>query len=81
MASHLLSLYIGINMKKTIVSLILGLTLSSATYAETWKFASEEAKNDVQDIYAQKFAEVIKNLGEILRFVFIIMVNLELKTI
>jgi len=51
-------------MKKTLVSLILGLTLSAATYAETWKFASEEAKNDVQDIYAQKFAEVIKKESE-----------------
>ena len=48
-------------MKKTLItSLLLGLTLTSATYAETWKFASEEAKNDVQDIYAQKFDQVIK---------------------
>jgi len=47
-------------MKKILISLMLGVTLSSAAYAETWKFASEEAKNDVQDIYAQKFAEVIK---------------------
>lgn len=28
--------------------------------AETWKFASEEAKKDVQDIYAQEFAKVVK---------------------
>jgi len=47
-------------MKKTLVSLILGIALSAGAQAETWKFASEEAKNDVQDIYAQKFAEVIK---------------------
>ena len=28
--------------------------------AETWKFASEESKKDVQDIYAQEFARVVK---------------------
>ena len=42
--------------------LTLGLSLGIAftAQAETWKFASEEDKTDVQDIYAQKFAEVIK---------------------
>jgi TRAP-type C4-dicarboxylate transport system substrate-binding protein len=43
--------------------LLLILVAISATFnvqAETWKFASEEAKNDVQDIYAQEFARVIK---------------------
>jgi TRAP-type C4-dicarboxylate transport system substrate-binding protein len=40
----------------------LGLGLGSAgmVQAETWKFASEEAKGDVQAIYAQTFADVIK---------------------
>lgn len=33
---------------------------SLTAHAETWKYASEEDKTDVQDIYAQKFAEVIK---------------------
>jgi TRAP-type C4-dicarboxylate transport system substrate-binding protein len=35
----------------------LGITFNAQ--AETWKFATEEAKGDVQDIYAQKFAEVV----------------------
>jgi len=44
-------------------NLLLILVAISATFgvqAETWKFASEEAKKDVQDIYAQEFARVIK---------------------
>ena len=46
-------------MKRLSVALLsLGVVLSA--HAETWKFASEEDKTDVQDIYAQKFAEVIK---------------------
>lgn len=46
-------------MKKLLLILItVGITFSAQ--AETWKFASEEAKKDVQDIFAQKFAEVIK---------------------
>ncbi|WP_434361137.1 TRAP transporter substrate-binding protein DctP [Parasalinivibrio latis] len=46
-------------MKKFATALFLfGAVFSS--HAETWKFASEEDRNDVQDIYAQKFAEVIK---------------------
>jgi tripartite ATP-independent transporter DctP family solute receptor len=36
------------------------LTVTSLS-AETWKFASEEAKKDVQDIYAQEFAKVVKS--------------------
>lgn len=51
-------------MKKTIRKYILPslLTVGLATgvNAETWKFASEEDKNDVQDIFAQAFAETIK---------------------
>ena len=46
-------------MKKILLALItIGFALNA--HAETWKFATEEAKNDVQDIFAQKFAEVIK---------------------
>jgi len=47
-------------MKKILSTIVLSLSFVMATQAETWKFASEEAKGDVQDIYAQKFAEVIK---------------------
>jgi len=38
-------------------ALVLG---SISLSAETWKFASEESKKDVQDIYAQEFAKVVK---------------------
>ena len=41
----------------TACALLLGAVSLSA---ETWKFASEEAKKDVQDIYAQEFAKVVK---------------------
>jgi TRAP-type C4-dicarboxylate transport system substrate-binding protein len=50
-------------MKKLFVLLVtLGLSLgnASAVQAETWKFASEEDKGDVQAIYAKKFSDVIK---------------------
>ncbi|KKD60093.1 C4-dicarboxylate ABC transporter [Grimontia sp. AD028] len=40
--------------------MLLSLGMIFSAQAETWKFASEEDKTDVQDIYAQKFAEVIK---------------------
>lgn len=46
-------------MKKILLTLLAAGIVFSAQ-AENWKFASEEAKNDVQDIYAQTFAEVIK---------------------
>ncbi|PKF79986.1 C4-dicarboxylate ABC transporter [Vibrio sp. vnigr-6D03] len=46
-------------MKRLSVAL-LSLGMIFGVHAETWKFASEEDKTDVQDIYAQKFAEVIK---------------------
>ncbi|WP_394209866.1 TRAP transporter substrate-binding protein DctP [Enterovibrio calviensis] len=39
---------------------LLSLGMMFGAQAETWKFASEEDKTDVQDIYAQKFAEVMK---------------------
>lgn len=46
--------------KLTAALLSLGLGLTMSAQAETWKFASEEDKKDVQDIYAQEFARVIK---------------------
>lgn len=46
-------------MKKLLASLLV-LSVSFSAYAETWKFASEEDKNDVQDIFAQTFAETIE---------------------
>lgn len=49
-------------MKKTLLSVLCltaGLGAHSA-FADTWKFASEEAQGDVQDIYAQTFADVIE---------------------
>ncbi|MDV7341485.1 TRAP transporter substrate-binding protein DctP [Terasakiella sp. A23] len=48
-------------MKKLLAGLLaIGMGLSVSAQAETWKFASEEDKNDVQDIFAKKFAETIK---------------------
>jgi TRAP-type C4-dicarboxylate transport system substrate-binding protein len=43
-----------------IIATVLTLGVAFGAQAETWKFASEEDKGDVQDIFAQKFAEVIK---------------------
>jgi len=43
-----------------LVALGLGLGIAGAVHAETWKFASEEDKGDVQAIYAKTFADVIK---------------------
>ena len=46
---------------KKLISTACALLLSAVSLsAETWKFASEEAKKDVQDIYAQEFAKVVK---------------------
>ncbi|OMH27145.1 TRAP transporter substrate-binding protein DctP [Motiliproteus sp. MSK22-1] len=45
---------------KKLLTAVLTLGIAFGAQAETWKFASEEDKKDVQDIYAQKFAEVIK---------------------
>lgn len=45
---------------KKVLATLLTLGIAFGAQAETWKFASEEDKNDVQDIFAQKFAEVIK---------------------
>ncbi len=48
-------------MSKLMTTLLtLGLGLSINAQAETWKFASEEDKKDVQDAYAKEFARVIK---------------------
>jgi len=46
-------------MNKLLVAL-LALSLSFSGNAETWKFASEEDKQDVQDIFAKTFAKTIK---------------------
>lgn len=46
-------------MNKLLVGL-LTLSLSFGVSAETWKFASEEDKQDVQDIFAKTFAKTIK---------------------
>ncbi len=45
---------------KKVLAAVLTLGIAFGAHAETWKFASEEDKNDVQDIFAQKFAEVVK---------------------
>ncbi|UXI04698.1 TRAP transporter substrate-binding protein DctP [Photobacterium sp. TY1-4] len=46
-------------MKRSLVAL-LSLGMMFSAQAETWKFASEEDKNDVQDVYAKAFADTIK---------------------
>ena len=43
-----------------LLTLGLSLGLAGAVQGETWKFASEEDKGDVQAIYAKTFADVIK---------------------
>lgn len=48
-------------LRNKLLSTACALLLSAISLsAETWKFASEEAKKDVQDIYAQEFAKVVK---------------------
>lgn len=55
-------------MKNTISKLIfpalLAAGLSTSAIADTWKFASEEDKGDVQDIFAQAFADSIKTQSD-----------------
>lgn len=43
-----------------LLAALLTLSLSLGVSAETWKFASEEDKQDVQDIFAKTFAKTIK---------------------
>lgn len=43
-----------------VIPVLLATGLATSAWAETWKFASEEDKNDVQDIFAKTFAETIK---------------------
>lgn len=45
---------------KKLLTTILAMGISMSASAETWKFASEEDKKDVQDIFAQTFAKTIK---------------------
>lgn len=46
--------------KSKLMAGLLAMGLAFGVQAETWKFASEEDKKDVQDIYAKEFARVIK---------------------
>ena len=46
--------------KSKLMAGLLAMGLAFSAQAETWKFASEEDKKDVQDIYAKEFARVIK---------------------
>lgn len=43
-----------------LLTTLLAMSISMGVSAETWKFASEEDKKDVQDIFAQTFAKTIK---------------------
>ena len=45
---------------KKLLAAALAMGISFGVNAETWKFATEEDKKDVQDIYAKEFARVIK---------------------
>ncbi|SIS68413.1 TRAP transporter substrate-binding protein DctP [Neptunomonas antarctica] len=45
---------------KKLLTTLLAIGISFGVSAETWKFASEEDKQDVQDIFAQSFADTIK---------------------
>lgn len=47
--------------KGKVIGALCAMLLGSVSLsAETWKFASEESKKDVQDIYAQTFAKSVK---------------------
>ncbi|UWQ78221.1 TRAP transporter substrate-binding protein DctP [Leisingera sp. S132] len=46
--------------RKLLSSAVLIVGLATTAVADTWKFASEEDKGDVQDIFAQAFADSIK---------------------
>lgn len=45
--------------RKLFASALIAASLTGSAFADTWKFASEEDKGDVQDIFAQTFAESI----------------------
>ena len=46
--------------KGKVIGALCAMLLGSVSLsAETWKFASEESKKDVQDIYAQTFAKSV----------------------
>ncbi|WP_085901073.1 TRAP transporter substrate-binding protein DctP [Kiloniella majae] len=45
---------------KILLAGLLSTVISFGASAETWKFASEEDRNDVQDIFAQTFADTLK---------------------
>lgn len=46
--------------RKLLASAVLIAGMATSAVADTWKFASEEDKGDVQDIFAQAFADSIK---------------------
>lgn len=50
--------------KTLLISAALAASLATAAAADTWKFASEEDKGDVQDIFAQAFADSIKEQSD-----------------
>lgn len=45
---------------KKLLAAVLAMGISFGVSAETWKFATEEDKKDVQDIFARTFADTIK---------------------
>lgn len=45
---------------KKLLATVLAMGISLGASAETWKFATEEDKKDVQDIFARTFADTIK---------------------
>ncbi|PWR00762.1 C4-dicarboxylate ABC transporter [Meridianimarinicoccus roseus] len=49
---------------KFVVPAVLAAGLATGVSADTWKFASEEDKGDVQDIFAQAFADSIKEQSD-----------------
>ncbi|WP_019295392.1 MULTISPECIES: TRAP transporter substrate-binding protein [unclassified Leisingera] len=50
--------------RKLLSSAVLVAGLATSAVADTWKFASEEDKGDVQDIFAQAFADSIKEQSD-----------------
>ena len=50
--------------RTTLFSALLTAGLATGALADTWKFASEEDKGDVQDIFAQAFADSIKEQSD-----------------